>query len=399
MNKNRFESNQRYFTICIYTVFVILAACVIFRVIFHWDSTMALIKNFLSSMSSFIIGILIAFIVSPLVNYIHDKLLTEILQMDNKKVKKVLSILFAYIIVLGFIAVCLVYIIPQLIASLSELSANIPVMYTTFSTWLRELSYEMDFINNNTVNRIINNMTPKIMEFSTALASRLIPLLYSTSVAVIRWLIMIIIAVVVSVYLLSDKKIIFGTVKKILYAFLDEKTAKRVIEISKNCNAIFTGYIIAKAIDSLIIGLLCFFIMNVLQLPYTVLISVIVGVTNMIPYFGPYIGAVPGIFILTVLKLKYGIIFAVMILILQQFDGLILGPRLLGDSTGVRPILILFAITFGGAYMGVAGMFLGVPVVAVIQYLFTLLLDRKLKEKQVMMDVEQEETNDRSMSD
>ena len=399
MNKNRFESNQRYFTICIYTVFVILAACVIFRVIFHWDSTVALIKNFLSSMSSFIIGILIAFIVSPLVNYIHDKLLTEILQMDNKKVKKVLSILFAYIIVLGLIAVCLVYIIPQLIASLSELSANIPVMYTTFSTWLRELSYEMDFINNNTVNRIINNMTPKIMEFSTALASRLIPLLYSTSVAVIRWLIMIIIAVVVSVYLLSDKKIIFGTVKKILYAFLDEKTAKRVIEISKNCNAIFTGYIIAKAIDSLIIGLLCFFIMNVLQLPYTVLISVIVGVTNMIPYFGPYIGAVPGIFILTVLKLKYGIIFAVMILILQQFDGLILGPRLLGDSTGVRPILILFAITFGGAYMGVAGMFLGVPVVAVIQYLFTLLLDRKLKEKQVMMDVEQEETNDRSMSD
>lgn len=399
MNKNRFESNQRYFTICIYTVFVILAACVIFRVIFHWDSTVALIKNFLSSMSSFIIGILIAFIVSPLVNYIHDKLLTEILQMDNKKVKKVLSILFAYIIVFGFIAVCLVYIIPQLIASLSELSANIPVMYTTFSTWLRELSYEMDFINNNTVNQIINNMTPKIMEFSTALASRLIPLLYSTSVAVIRWLIMIIIAVVVSVYLLSDKKIIFGTVKKILYAFLDEKTAKRVIEISKNCNAIFTGYIIAKAIDSLIIGLLCFFIMNVLQLPYTVLISVIVGVTNMIPYFGPYIGAVPGIFILTVLKLKYGIIFAVMILILQQFDGLILGPRLLGDSTGVRPILILFAITFGGAYMGVAGMFLGVPVVAVIQYLFTLLLDRKLKEKQVMMDVEQEETNDRSMSD
>ena len=399
MNKNRFESNQRYFTICIYTVFVILAACVIFRVIFHWDSTVALIKNFLSSMSSFIIGILIAFIVSPLVNYIHDKLLTEILQMDNKKVKKVLSILFAYIIVLGFIAVCLVYIIPQLIASLSELSANIPVMYTTFSTWLRELSYEMDFINNNMVNRIINNMTPKIMEFSTALASRLIPLLYSTSVAVIRWLIMIIIAVVVSVYLLSDKKIIFGTVKKILYAFLDEKTAKRVIEISKNCNAIFTGYIIAKAIDSLIIGLLCFFIINVLQLPYKVLISVIVGVTNMIPYFGPYIGAVPGIFILTVLKLKYGIIFAVMILILQQFDGLILGPRLLGDSTGVRPILILFAITFGGAYMGVAGMFLGVPVVAVIQYLFTLLLDRKLKEKQVMMDVEQEEINDRSMSD
>ena len=106
----------------------------------------------------------------------------------------------------------------------------------------------------------------------------------------------------------------------------------------------------------------------------------------MIPYFGPYIGAVPGIIILTVTGFKYGIIFAVMILALQQFDGLILGPRLLGDSTGLRPIIILFAITFGGAYAGVAGMFLGVPIVAVLQYLFSLVINRKLHEKNIVIE-------------
>ena len=123
--------------------------------------------------------------------------------------------------------------------------------------------------------------------------------------------------------------------------------------------------------------------MSILNLPYSVLVSVIVGVTNMIPYFGPYIGAIPGVILLTVLRLKYGILFLVMIICLQQFDGLILGPRLLGDSTGLRPILILFAITIGGAYMGIIGMFLGVPVIAVLQYLLTLLIDKKLKQKNI----------------
>lgn len=385
-NKNQFQSNQRYFTICIYTVFVILAACIIFRVIFHWNSTIQVFKDLLSNMSSFVVGILIAFMVNPLVTYIHDKILVNVCHMKNGKLRKLLSILCTYLIVLGFIGICLVYVIPQLISSISELSANIPLMYITFSRWLRDFAYENDFINNNLINQFIDKLSPKMMELSTALASKLIPWLYSASIAIIKWFIMIIIAIVVSIYLLSDKKIIFHNIQKMLFAFLPKKWAEGTIEIAANCNKIFTGYIIAKAIDSLIIGVLCFFIMNILNLPYSVLISVIVGITNMIPYFGPYIGAVPGLIILTVTDLKYGIIFGIMILALQQFDGLILGPRLLGDSTGLRPIIILFAITYGGAYAGIAGMFLGVPVVAVVQYLLGLLINRKLAEKNIIIE-------------
>lgn len=384
MKKNRFESNEQYFTIFIYAVLVILIACVIFRIIFHWDATIGILKNFFSNMYSFVIGILIAFMVNPLVNSIR-KFLMGFCNVKSDKLSKFLSIFIAYIVVIFFIGLCLVYIIPQLISSISDLSARIPGMYYTFSAWLINMAHNTEFLNSALVNQYINKMTPKIFDFSTTLASKLIPFLYSASIAVVSWFVTIIIALVVSIYLLTDKKIIFHSLKRVIYAFLPESTAKSVIEISSNCNEIFTGYIVAKAIDSLIIGILCFLIMSILQLPYTVLISVIVGITNMIPYFGPYIGAIPGVIVLGVLKLRYGIIFAIMIFILQQFDGLILGPRLLGDSTGLRPILILFAITFGGSYAGVLGMFLGVPVMAVLQYLFDLLIKKKLKQKELSL--------------
>lgn len=382
MKKNKFESNEQYYTIFIYAILVILIGCIIFRVVFHWNSTIGIIKKFFSNMSSFVIGILIAFMVNPLVNRLY-KLMTGSWGLKKVRLAKFLSIFLAYLVVLIFIGLCLVYIIPQLISSISDISGRIPGMYYMFSAWLRKTAYNNRFLNDTLVNQYINKLTPKIFDFSTILASKLIPFLYSASIAVISWFLTILIALVVSIYLLTDKRIIFHGIKRILYAFLPDDTARSVIEIAKNCNRIFTGYIVAKSIDSLIIGVLCFFIMSILQLPYTVLISVIVGITNMIPYFGPYIGAVPGILVLGVLKIKYGIIFGIMIFILQQFDGLVLGPRLLGDSTGLRPILILFAITLGGSYAGVLGMFLGVPVMAVIQYLFDLLIRKKLRQKQI----------------
>lgn len=382
MKKNKFESNNQYFTIFIYSVLLILIGCIILRVVFHWDKTVDIITTFFSNMNSFVVGILIAFMVNPLVNAIY-KFLMNTCKIKKVKLAKILSILISYVIVILFIVLCLIYIIPQLISSISDLSSKIPSMYFAFSTWLKNLAVNKDFLSIAQVNQYINKMTPKIFDFSTVLASKLIPYLYSASIAIVKWLVTIIISLVVSIYLVSDKKLIFHSLKRIVYAFLPENIAKSVIDIAKNCNQIFTGYIVAKAIDSLIIGILCFLIMSILRLPYAVLISVIVGITNMIPYFGPYIGAIPGIFILGVLKIKYGIIFAIMILILQQFDGLVLGPRLLGESTGLRPILILFAITLGGSYFGVLGMFLGVPVIAVIQYLFDLLVKRQLKNKNI----------------
>lgn len=380
--KKMFVPNPQYFTICVYILGLILAACIGINLFYHWDNTFEHIKNLFSNLSSFLFGILIAFMVNPLVQYIQ-KHHTDHIFKSRKKMSQFFAIFISYVIVIGFIVICLVYVIPQLIESISDLSTSLPSMYTAFTSWLRNFAYNNQFLSNNFVNNIINTMTPKILDLSTNLASQLIPWLYSASISIIKWFVTLLIAIMVSIYLLADRSLIGYNMKRFLYAFLPQRMVKHSVEIAKNCNQIFTGYIIAKAIDSLIIGVLCFILMSIVHLPYAILVSVIVGITNMIPYFGPYIGALPGIFILTATHLRYGVIFLILIVALQQFDGLILGPRILGDSTGLRPILILFAITLGGAYFGVLGMFLGVPVIAVIQYLLNLWITKRLKDRNV----------------
>ena len=171
--------------------------------------------------------------------------------------------------------------------------------------------------------------------------------------------------------------------KRVVYAILPEEEGDELCATLRECNNIFGAFLISKAIDSLIIGCICCVAMNMIGLPYAVLLSVIVGITNMIPYFGPFIGAVPGVLIYLCTDWELAVIFAIMILVLQQFDGLILGPRLLGQSTGLSPIWVIFAITVGGAYFGVIGMFIGVPVVAVIAYLINKLISSRLRGKKV----------------
>ena len=168
-----------------------------------------------------------------------------------------------------------------------------------------------------------------------------------------------------------------------IYAVSPSKKEEEVWDTIKQCNHIFNGFLIGKVIDSLIIGIICLVAMIILQLPYALLLSLIVCITNMIPYFGPIIGAVPGVLIYLFIDPRLAIVFAVLILILQQFDGLYLGPKILGDQTGIKPLWVIFGITVGGAYFDVLGMFLGVPTVAVLTYLINLIIEKKLKRKNI----------------
>ena len=208
-------------------------------------------------------------------------------------------------------------------------------------------------------------------------------MLYSVSVSIVKWLINLLLGIVISIYMIYSKDMFRYEAKRVVYAIFPEEKGDVLCKTCRECNGIFSAFLISKAIDSLIIGCICCVAMNLLHLPYAVLLSVIVGITNMIPYFGPFIGAVPGVLIYLCTNWEYAIVFAVMIFILQQFDGIILGPRLLGQSTGLSPIWVIFAITVGGAYFGVIGMFIGVPVVAVIAYLCNTFLNSRLKGKHV----------------
>ena len=187
--------------------------------------------------------------------------------------------------------------------------------------------------------------------------------------------------IIVSIYLLLSKETLLAQVKKTILALFNKKTCEKTFMIYHKSNGLFIGFITGKIIDSLIIGILCFIGMTIFKMPYSVLISVIIGVTNIIPFFGPFIGAIPSALLILLAKPSFLLPFLIFVFVLQQFDGNILGPRILGDSTGLPAFWVLFSIFLGGGLFGFVGMLLGVPTFALVYALFRTFIEHRLESK------------------
>jgi predicted PurR-regulated permease PerM len=386
IKNNKFESNKKYFTICIYTIFVILVGSIIVKLIISWDQALVTMKQYTDALSPFLIGAFIAYLINPLMKYFDKNLFTGLLKIKSSKKSKFLSLALSYLLVIGLIYICFSYFIPQLFTSLSDLIQSIPLFYDKIYDFINNLETNYPNIDFNYINELLDDALPDLVATIQNFASNAIPLIYSTGISVIRWILNIMIAIIVSVYMLSDKGIIIKNFKRFIYAFFPANFTNSFMKTLSECNKIFSSYIIGKSIDSLIIGIICFLLMTLFRMPYPLVISAIVGVTNMIPYFGPFIGGVPGTIILLLINPLKAFGFIVLILVLQQFDGLFLGPKILGNSTGLKPLWIIFAITIGGSLAGVAGMFFGVPLMAVFTYLANQLIEKKLKSKKIEID-------------
>lgn len=382
MKNNKFESNKKYFTICVYATVMVLVASIIIKAIIDWDTTLAYLDKLGTMLSPFLIGGLIAYMINPFMKQVL-RLLEKILHHRFRVISVILAILISYIVVLGFIGVVLFYIIPQLMDTVVELVNMIPDLYNKITAFLLDFDKQYPQLDLNYFNQAVEDLGPNLIETAKGFASNVLPKLYAASMSVINWTVNLLISIIVSIYMLTEKGNLKQSIRRLAYAFMSKEKAAAFLVTGRECEQIFSKFIIGKSIDSLIIGILCFLLMNILQLPYTLLISVIVGVTNMIPYFGPYIGAIPGALLTLIVSPTDCLIYLIMILCLQQFDGLILGPKILGDSTGLRPLWIIFAITIGGKIAGVLGMFLGVPIVATFNYLVGKWIDRRLAERNV----------------
>jgi predicted PurR-regulated permease PerM len=215
-----------------------------------------------------------------------------------------------------------------------------------------------------------------------------------TGVSVIKFVFNFIVAIIVSCYLLIDKKMQTRGIKRVIFAVFKYPIAERIWNIIKRSLKIFINFFDGKMIDSLIIGILTFISMIIIGLfgitgftDCALLVSIIIGITNMIPYFGPFLGGIPSALLLCIYSPKSGLIFAILIIVIQQLDGNVIGPKILGDSTGLRPLWIIFAITIGGWLAGVPGMLLGVPCVAVITGLLEDFVNEQLEKKNIDMPV------------
>lgn len=362
-----------------YIVALVAIIAIIFLMIANWGVVLAVIGKFLTILMPFILGFFFACFINPLVKRVHS-LLNQMKPGKGAKIKKAFSVIVSYVVVIGVITVLLIYIIPQIKASIGELGNTIQDGYQYMITHQKELNEKIPFIGlGGGIEYIKEFAYKKIMSNG----SEILPYVYHVSSSLLTTSYNVLMGLVISIYIILDMKKLKRSARKVVYALSPKKKEQEVWQTMKQCSYIFNGFLIGKMIDSLIIGILCLIAMSILKLPYALLLSLIVCITNMIPYFGPIIGAIPGVMIYLFIDIRYAFIFALMILILQQFDGLYLGPKILGDQTGIKPLWVIFGITVGGAYFGVMGMFLGVPVVAVIMYLLQLFLDKKLKKKNI----------------
>lgn len=376
----RFHPDSRYFTISVYVIAVLTIGIIIIQSIINLPHIALAVDKFLGVIEPFIVAFFIAFIVNPIVKSLSERFYGKTCRIRNKKACLAFGIATAYIIIIGLIVAFCFYVVPQISASIASLTDQLPELYDRITTYLEKLedNFTLDL---GWAEAKLNELMPQLVTMGTDFVKNVIPKLLDLSISIAKLVINILLSIAISIYMLYDKRSLSKNATRVLYSFVPKKKANSTLGVVKECGNIFTNFIVGKTIDSTIIGMICFVLMSILKLDYAVLLSVIVGVTNMIPYFGPFIGAIPGVVLFLCMSPFDALVFAIMILILQQFDGWVLGPKILGDSTGLTPLWVIFGITVGGAYGGVFGMFLGVPVIAVVAYLADLFIVSRLKKK------------------
>ncbi|MBQ3418040.1 MAG: AI-2E family transporter [Ruminococcus sp.] len=337
------------------------------------------IWNVLSKIFTVITPIIYGMVIAYLLNYpyklFHDKAFKK---MGTKrkwllKVKKPLAMTLAYIIVLGIITYLLVILVPELTKSVNSLIKNIPdyrdkllEAINGFVAFIEE-KFNYNLSDGDVYNNIVKFVTGNTAsEFIQNTLSGMLPGALNAAVSVGKELYYWIIGIIISIYLLASRDKLLTQCKRALLAYTPAKFHLRFFKFTTICNEKCGKYIVGKIIDSTIIGVICFIGLSIFKFDYALLISVIVGVTNMIPFFGPIIGAVPCAFLLLIINPMEALWFVVFIVVLQQFDGNILGPKILGETVGISGFWILVSVLIGGGLFGVPGMILAVPVFAVI---------------------------------
>lgn len=337
-------------------------------------------SNSLGLLSPFIFGICVAFLLNKPMILIEKNLLK--IHFSKKYARPFAAILS---LILGILAIFLFFALigPQLVDSVFTLVEQAPAMLDMFIDHLNAF-LERNHISNEIFTNIFGeSFLPDAMAKITSTLSETVPQVFLFGSRVTNTLLNILVGLIAGLYIMLEKEMFIKAVKCLNYAFLKKETADYLARFANITAQVFNDFILGKALDSLIVGILVYILMNLFNMPFSLLLSVIIGITNMIPVFGPFIGAIPGIFILTIFDLRTGFYFALLILAIQQLDGNIIGPIILGDRLGLPSLAILFAVVVGGGLFGLLGMFIGVPVFSVIYIAVSEIVDERLKKKNI----------------
>lgn len=379
--------NKKYNTISAYCIITFAICLALVLICLGFPKISGYIKEIFRVLAPVTWGVVIAYICNPVMKFFEKaayKLFCK--KKQHPKLCRYLSVFVSMTLLIALLTMLVTTVVIQVITSVSEILGNIGIYIKQLEQLVTDLlggrapdvveylENQLDTIQPKLI-EFANNLIPKIGEFSIKIKDGAIGFAVALKDFIIGF--------IVAIYLLISKETFLAQARKLTFAVFPRRTAKSILRVSSKTNSTLSGFISGKLLDSLIIGMLCFIVMRILQMDFAVLISVIIGVTNVIPFFGPFFGAIPSALLLLMAAPKQVIPFIIFIVILQQFDGNILGPKILGDSTGLTPFWVMFAIFVGGGLFGFAGMLLGVPVFAVVYALFSEFIAYLLKRKKL----------------
>ena len=383
--RSRNEQDKLLSKICIYA-FILLAALILFEKVIgnlpNIGSSITKATNYLNTLTApFLMGFAIAYVMNPFLNF-FEKIFKKsgAFFQNHVKITRILSILINYVIIIGGTVWIVIYLVPEVRDSIITFATNVTAYSDAMNVRIQNFFDRIVYINSADVNNVINRLLAPVKDISQN-APELLETIAVNVYGFGRITIQFIMAIFIAFYMLLDKERFSLKAKKGIYTFFPEEKADVILRSAIRTHHIFQNFIVGKAVDSLIIGILAFIGMNLMKAPYPLILSQNIGVTNMIPYFGPFIGAIPAILITLLIDPPLAIAVGIFVLILQQFDGNYLGPKILGNSVDLNPLWIILAVLIGGAFMGPVGMFVGVPVFATIKTFASGYVNRKYTEK------------------
>ena len=402
----KFKLNNKYSRWGVTAFLVIAAGILFYYFLFHGTNILDGLHDIIDILMPVIFGFAIAYLMTPVLNYIERKLLCPLfdkcgLKQTKKRrsVQRGLSIFFTAFLFLAMIYLLLYMMISQLVPSVQNIISNFGQYRTNIINWVNQRLEDDPELEANIL-QLVNQYSAQLNKWISGLPSNIhlwLRTVTNTASNILGGVWNFIIGFIIAIYVLASKEKFAGQAKKILFAMFDKETANITIRNFRFTHRTFIGFLGGKIADSIIIGLLCFIGTTLLKTPYAALVSVIIGFTNVIPFFGPYLGAIPSAILILIVDPMHPlncIYFVIFILVLQQFDGNFLGPKILGNSTGLTSFWVIFAITFFGGFFGVVGMIVGVPIFAVIYAAIKSIVNTRLQKKELPVETKQYEKLD-----
>lgn len=371
--------------VCWYAFLLILGVVLITFTVYRFSEVKSIITSLSRSITGVFVGLVIAYLMEPVCSFI-ERVFQKVFRYTKKgnTAAKWLGIVGGMVFGVGLVIALIWLIIPGVIDSISRLITDLPGYVAKAQGWIQQLQHGSPETK-EAINQIITRVTDVFENWMKTTVSRditnLISVVTTGIIDVIKFVVNFFVGVVIAVYVLRDKRKAGGQAKKVIFGIFPAKAADSILETVRQGDRIFGGFIHGKVLDSLIIGILAFIGCSIMQIPYTLLISVIIGFTNIIPFFGPFLGAAPSALLILLVDPLKAFYFIIFIIILQQIDGNIIGPRLVGNNTGINEFWVTFSLLLFGGIFGFFGMVIGVPLFAVIYYLVVRFLNARLRKK------------------